>query len=94
MAEESVSLSEIALSMARLDERVQGLDKRLEDAVSSVRLLGEMLNKRIDDVQGRMDGVQGEIRSMRSWMFVMYGPIVAGVVAVLVSYAKSIWLTG
>ena len=87
MAEQGVSLNELALSMARMDEHVQGLDKRLEDAVSSVRLLGEMLNKRIDDVQG-------EIRSMRSWMFVMYGPIVAGVVAVLASYAKSIWVAG
>ena len=87
MAEQGVSFNELALSMVRLDDRVQGLDKCIEDAVSSVRLLGEMLNKQIDDAQG-------DIRSMRSWMFVMYSPIVGGVMAVLVPYARSFWLKG
>lgn len=87
MAEQGVSFNELALSMVRLDDRVQGLDKRIEDAVSSVRLLGEMLNKQIDDAQG-------DIRSMWSWMFVMYSPIVGGGMAVLVPYARSFWLTG
>lgn len=42
----------------------------------------------------RVEDVQGEIRGMRSWMFVMYGPIVAGVVAVLAPCAEPVWLAG
>lgn len=84
MADQSVSLTDIALAVARLEERLQGLEKRVEDGFSFVRLSFEQVNKRIDDVQG-------EVRSLRAWMLGMYTPIVAGVVAVLLAYAKSLW---
>ena len=84
MAEESVSVRDVVLAVGRLEERVQGLEKRLEEGFSFVRITLEQVDKRIDDVQG-------EVRSMRTWIFGMYAPIVVGVVGVLVAYAKSLW---
>ena len=80
-------VQEMSVSMARMEERVQGLEKRLEEGFSLMRMTLEQMNKRIDDVQ---EGVRG----LRSWIFgifAMFGPIVAGVVAVLVAYARSLW---
>ena len=98
MAEESVSvrdvvlavgrleerLQDVSLSVARGEERVQALEKRLEEGFSFMRITLEQVDKRIDDVQG-------EVRNLRTWILGMYAPIVAGVVAVLVAYAKSLW---
>ena len=98
MAEESVSvrdvvlavgrleerLQDVSLSVGRLEERVQGLEKRLEEGFSFVRMTLDQVDKRIDDVQGG-------VRSMRTWIFGMYAPIVVGVAGVLVAYAKSLW---
>ena len=77
-------VQDVSLSMARVEERVQGLEKRLEEGFSFVRMTLDQVDKRIDDVQG-------EVRSMRTWIFGMYAPIVVGVVGVLVAYARSLW---
>ena len=77
-------VQDVSLSMARVEERVQGLEKRLEEGFSFMRMTLDQVDKRIDDVQG-------EVRSMRTWNFGMYAPIVVGVVGVLVAYARSLW---
>lgn len=95
-------VQDLSLSMARMEERVQGLEKRLEEGFSFVRMNLDQVDKRIDEsgasmrlaleqVHRRIDDVQGEVRSLRTWIIAMYAPIVAGVVAVLVAYARSLW---
>ena len=79
MADENASMAEIVVMLARMDERLNAVEKRIDDLSSNMGLLIQQVGKRID-------GLQGEVRSLRGWLVALHTPVVAGVVAALVKY--------
>lgn len=72
-----------------MKQRILDVEKRMEKGFEHAEKAREQnfvhLNQRHDDMNRRFDAMQGEIRSLRVMMLVLYGPVVA---ATLVAAVK------
>ena len=73
-----------------VDQRFLDLEKRMDQGFEHAEKAREQnfihLNQRHDDLNRRFDGMQAEIRSLRTMMLALYGPVVVALLGAVGKY--------
>ncbi len=65
-------IQEIKISQARSEEKLIGIEKRLDDT-----------NKRIDDTNIRFTQLEGRLNTQTNWFLGIFGVLVAGLLTII-----------